>query len=241
MRQINRRATTTCKPETVANTTNIHPPSCQYILGADKDLLQCGMEGGSIPSTVADSACTSSVGTADDTCQFTSQVSNKQFVLSDREVKLATEIAEYPFKVQGPANKLHIMPGITKNLLLSTGQFAAANFITIFDKEEVNIYDANNTIIAVTRGAILQGWWDAATRLLRISLVAVVRNNNTNTVIVNWSPTEFLTKHPPPMDAIHNVYKLKTQPKFVRYYHAAAGFPTKPTWVKAIRNKQFAS
>jgi hypothetical protein len=184
------------------------------------------MEGGSIPSTVADSACTSSVGTADDTCQFTSQVSNKQFVLSDREVKLATEIAEYPFKVQGPANKLHIMPGITKNLLLSTGQFAAANYITIFDKEEVNIYNANNTILTVTRGAILCEWWDAATKPWRIPLVAVVRNNNTDTVIVNRPPTEYLPKRPPPTDAIHNIYELKTQPELVRYYHATAGFPT---------------
>ena len=27
----------------------------------------------------------------------------------------------------------------------------------------------------------------------------------------------------------------------VQYYHAAAGFPTKPTWIKAIKNQQFAS
>jgi hypothetical protein len=47
--------------------------------------------------------------------------------------------------------ELHIRPGITQNLLLSTGKFAAANYITIFDKEEVNIYDAKDTIIAVTR------------------------------------------------------------------------------------------
>ena len=37
-----------------------------------------------------------------------------------------------------------------------------------------------------------------------------------------------------------NVYKLKTQPELIRYYHAAAGFPTKPTWVAAIKNRQFA-
>jgi hypothetical protein len=42
-----------------------------------------------------------------------------------------------------------------QEFLLSTGQFAAANYITIFDKEEVNIYDANDTIIAVIRGTIL--------------------------------------------------------------------------------------
>ncbi len=189
---------------------------------------------------VADSACTSGVGTADNTSRRTGQVSNKWFVLLGGEIKLATEIAECPFKVQGPANELHIMPGNTKNLLLRKGQFAATNEITIFDKEEVNIYNTNDTIIAVARGAVPQGWWDAATRLWHISLVAVVRNNNTDTVIVNRPPTEFQPKCPPPTSATRNVYDLKTQPELVRCYHAAAAFPTKPTWVKAIRNKQFA-
>ena len=124
---------------------------------------------------------------------------------------------------------------------MSTNEFAAANYITIFDNEEVNIYDANDTIIAVTRGAILRGWKCKITGLWRIPLVDIVRNNNTDTVIVNRPPTEFLPSRPPPIDAIHNVYELKTQPELVRYYHAAAGFPTKPTWTRAIKNKQFAS
>ncbi len=97
------------------------------------------MEDSSIPSMVADSACTSSVSTADDTCWRTGQVSNKQFVLQGGKIKLAAEITEYLFKVQGPANKLHITPDITKNLLLSTVHFAATNYITNFEKEEVNI------------------------------------------------------------------------------------------------------
>ena len=37
------------------------------------------------------------------------------------------------------------------------------------------------------------------------------------------------------------MYKLKTQPELVRYYHAAVGFPTKTSWLKAIINKQYAS
>jgi hypothetical protein len=171
------------------------------------------MEDGSIPFTVVDSACTSSFGTADDTCWRTGQVSNTQFVIRGSKIKSAAEIVEHPFKVQGPANKLHITSGITKNLLMSTGQYAAANYITIFDKEEVNIYNANDTIIAVRRGAILRGWWDTATRLWHILLVVVVRNNNTDTVIVNLPPTVFLPKRPPPTDAIHNIYGLKTQPE----------------------------
>ncbi len=94
----------------------------------------------------------------------------------------ATEIAEYPFQVRDPAKQLHITPGITTNSLLSTSKFAEANYITIFDKEEVNIYDANNTVIAVTRGAILRGFKCPTTGLLRIPLVEMVRNNNTDTV-----------------------------------------------------------
>ncbi len=127
----------------------------------------------------------------------------------------ATKIAEYPFQVQDPVKQLHITPGITTNLLLSTSKFAAANYITIFDKEEVNIYDANNTIIAVTQGAILRGFICPASGLWRIPLVDMVRNNNTDTVIVNPPPTEFLPERPPPTNAIYNVYGLNTQPELV--------------------------
>jgi hypothetical protein len=52
---------------------------------------------------------------------------------------------------------------------------------------------------------------------------------------------EFLPNRPPPNKAIYNVYKLKTKPELVQYYHAAAGFPTKPSWLKAIKNNQYAS
>ena len=31
------------------------------------------------------------------------------------------------------------------------------------------------------------------------------------------------------------------QPELVRYLHACAGFPTKPSWIKAIKNRQYAS
>jgi hypothetical protein len=138
-RQGDRCAITACKQDTVANTTDICPPPRQYVIGVDNNLLQSGMEDGSIPSTIADSTCISGVGTADNTCWRTGQVSNKQFVLQGSKIKLATEIAEYSLKVRGPANKIHIMPSITKNLLMSIGQFEATNYTTIFDKGEVDI------------------------------------------------------------------------------------------------------
>jgi hypothetical protein len=63
--------------------------------------------------------------------------SDKEFLLPGGEILAATEITEYPFNMRDPATQLHITPGITTNSLLSTNKFAEANYITIFDKEEV--------------------------------------------------------------------------------------------------------
>ena len=126
--------------DTIANTTTNLPQPQQYIIGVNDDILLSGMEDDSIPSTVADSTCTLGVGTKDDPFPRTGQASHKRFVLPGGEIKQATKVAEYPFKVQEPVQELHITPGINKNLLLSTSNFAATNYTTIFNKDEVNIY-----------------------------------------------------------------------------------------------------
>ena len=168
--------------------------------------------------------------------------STKRFILPDGNIIPATECATYPFNVRPPANELHITPGVSQNSLLSTGKYANANYITVFDNNEVNIYDANDTLVTVSKGAILQGWRDKESNLIwRIPLVKMVRNVNTDTVLTKRPPSEFLPDRPQPTEAIHSVYEPMTQPELVRYLHAATGFPTKPTWIRAIQNKQFTS
>ena len=73
-------------------------------------------------------------------------------------------------------------------------------------------------------------------------------NANYITILRKKLPQDLLASSPPPpalttkdSKSINNVYKLKTAPELVRYYHATAGFPTQPTSVKAIKNKQYAS
>ncbi len=88
------------------------------------------------------------------------EVSNKQFILPSGDVIPATEMAEYPFNLRIPANELHITPGVSHHSLLSTGKFADANYSTVFDKEMVNVYDANDTIFTISRGAILHDFHD---------------------------------------------------------------------------------
>ena len=135
---------------------------------------------------------------------------------------------------------MHIVPGVSTASLISTGKFADANYITVFDQEEVKIYDANNTQVTTTRGAVLKGW-KCKDGLYRIPLVPKVKNVNTDTILCNKPPTELLSHRPPPKNAINNVYELRTQRELVRYYHAAAGFPTKLTWLAAIKNMHYAS
>ena len=50
-----------------------------------------------------------------------------------------------------------------------------------------------------------------------------------------------LRDRPPPSHAINHVYKLPSVEPAIRYLHGAAGFPTKYTWLKAIRKGNFLS
>jgi hypothetical protein len=94
----------------------------------------------------------------------------------------------------------------------------------------------------VSRAAIIRGWREPGTNdLFRIPLVPVVCNNNTETILVKQPPSEYLPARLPPQETVFNVYELETQLELVRYLHASAGFPTKPAWLRAVRNRQYAS
>jgi hypothetical protein len=117
---------------------------------------------GSIPSAVADSGATSSVGTKKDRNRKafapTGRKSNKAFRMPNSKVEEASDVDELHHDVRHPAKDVHIVPGIECGSLLSIPKFVNANYIAFFDKGEVNIYDANKTIITVSRSAILHGW-----------------------------------------------------------------------------------
>jgi hypothetical protein len=127
-----------------------------------------------------------------DPCHLSGRPSNNQFILPSGNVIPATEMAEYPFDIRALANEPHITPSVSQHYLLSTGKFANANYITVFDKEMVNGYDANNTIFTVSKGTILCGFCNTVLILYQNPLVDMVRNNNTDTIIINCPPTEFL-------------------------------------------------
>jgi hypothetical protein len=98
-------------------------------------------------------------------------------------VEEASNIDKLHHDVRQTSEDVHIVPGIECDSLLSIPKFVDANYIAIFDKDEINIYNANKTTIVVSRGAILQGWWCRQTNLWRVPLIRNVKNNNSNTVL----------------------------------------------------------
>ena len=79
------------------------------------------------------------------------------------------EIKELPFDVREEAQEVHMVPGI-EHTLMSTNEFALEKYVTLFDEDMVNIYDATNTKITVSRGAVLQGWRVPSKGLWRVPL-----------------------------------------------------------------------
>jgi hypothetical protein len=123
-----------------------------------------------------------------------------------------------------------MVPGF-KDHLLSTSKFVDAGYAWIFNQDEVGVYDKANTKMITSRAAIMKGWHVPGENVWRFPLLS----NSGATFDSKRSPQELLRAQPPPLpDSVLNVYDLKTKPELVRYYHAAAGFPTKPTWLATI-------
>ena len=180
-------------------------------------------------TAIYDSGATSSCGRIGDPFLETGKKSDKIFQMPNGHKSPASDLKLLEHNLRSPARDVHMVPDLKGASLISTGKLADAGYISIFDKEEVCIYDSTNTEIIVTRGAILKGYRDKKSTLLHIPLKKDGDDNNTETVIIDKPPTEFLPSQPTPTEAIFNVYKIKTQPELVWYFDVAVGFPTKPT------------
>jgi hypothetical protein len=145
--------------------------------------------------------------------------------------------------------------------LLSTSKLVEADYIAIYDKQEVNFYDAMTTKIVVLEEAVLKGWQCPVTKLWPVLLVDKPDNLNTDTLLLDH-PTQLknlnklyevqttqksrshirtLLARTNKEEYIHNVYQLPSIEQTVQYLHAAVGHPTEDTWLKAIRKRNYNS
>ena len=80
--------------------------------------------------------------------------------------------------------------------------------------------------IVISKATVLSGY-KSKDGLRRVPLRKnmKVENKNTDTIVLD---------RPNPKDAISHVFGLPSNKNNIAYYHAAAGFPTKETWIRAI-------
>ena len=83
------------------------------------------------------------------------------------------------------AHTVHIVPALAHQYLLSGGQFAYARYISIYDCNEVNIYDEKTANMTVSEKSVLKGWRCPTTKLWRIPLQDSISNANTDTLLLN--------------------------------------------------------
>ncbi len=74
----------------------------------------------------------------------------------------------------------------------------------IYNKQEVNFYDATTTKIVVLEEAVLKGWQCPVTKLWYVSLVDKPDNLNTETLLLD---------HPTQLENLNKLYEVQTAQK----------------------------
>ena len=109
------------------------------------------------------------------------------------------------------------------NTLIGVGPICDADCTVVFKKEDV-------TELSPKEEPIIQGWREEnLPRLWRVALSPNKKQKETYTTTSQSRPES------------SNVYDLPSMEALVRYMHAAAGFPVRSTWLKAIKNGNFNS
>ncbi|KAL7476583.1 hypothetical protein ACHAW6_002434 [Cyclotella cf. meneghiniana] len=107
---------------------------------------------------------------------------------------------------------------------------------------KVNINDGLKAKLKIHEEAVIKGWRDPETGLYRIPSKERVDNLNTDTVLLNKETSdEIQSERPMTTEAVNNVYELPSREKAIQFLHAAAGFPTKAMWLRAIQAGNYAT
>ena len=77
-----------------------------------------------------------------------------------------------------------MLPSLRGASLLSTSKLANAEYVTIYDGNEVNMYDGRTARIHVNESAVLQGWRCPRKHLWRTPLTSTVKNISTDTLLL---------------------------------------------------------
>eukprot|EP00804_Cyclotella_cryptica_P024855 CCRYP_020554-RA/>CCRYP_020554-RA protein AED:0.50 eAED:0.48 QI:0/0/0/1/0/0/2/0/299 len=214
--------------------------------------LKQGIMNGSIASVISNTRATSTAGAPHDPFEESTTISSKVFILPTGGTANATKVAKLLHNVRTPAKMVDIVPSLGQTLL-SGSKFADAGYTAMYDKAEVDFYDANTIHITEKAAtAAHRGLW-------RVPLRPIIMNENEDTLVLDSTcghhstntcyrvpPTTRIHEHlcaslEREKYTIHNVYELPSIEQTVRYLHAAAGYPKKNTWLTAIHHAKYST
>jgi hypothetical protein len=141
--------------------------------------------------------------------------SNITVYLPDDSTLKATGTTHLPFEqLSTQARQANILPGLTKSLI-SVNKMAENGYTTIFRPrdEGVTFHKDGTLTITTSEPPLLQGCKKKGETLWTIQVPQATRKKR---------------------EEISNVHNLPSIFQIIKYHHAAAGYPVKDTWIKAI-------
>ena len=157
----------------------------------------------------------------------TGQQSRKTFMFPDGRTGKATKKMLLKHNLQLAAREMNIVPGL-HSTLVSIPKLADAGYTTVFNKNGAAIYDDYTTTIKATSPPVLESERCEHTGMWKLDL----------------NPAASLPTpegHAAPLETINIIFDLSSALETFLWYHASAGFPTKATFIVAVRNSNYST
>ena len=116
----------------------------------DKEMNQ-GFFDGSIPSVFYNSGAMLRCVQKDDLFISTLEQSHKVFRIPIGYMKPVSYYTLLYHQVQELERMIHMVPKIVNNSLLSIGKFSDVKYVSIFNEDQVDMYDINGRLITVSK------------------------------------------------------------------------------------------
>jgi hypothetical protein len=143
----------------------------------------------------------------------------------DKCANIATKKMHLKHKFCPAAREMNIVPGL-HSTLVSVPKLADAGYTTVFSKKEGVIYDDHTTTITADKPHVLEANRCNLTGFWKLPL-----------------PPEGIAANgePPHNEAMNIIHDLPSACQNFLWYHTAAKFPPKETFIRAICNGNYAT
>ena len=181
---------------------------------------------------ILDTGCTSGAGAQQDIDCFndTGEPSSKVFMLPNKTKIRATKKMTLQHNLRGKAGEMNIIPNL-HSTLISVPKMADHDYIAVFDKKEARIYDGTTTTISANGKPIIVAPRCTETGLWKMELNLDYKN------LGREHPDRFTAG----VDEANAIFDLPNSRQTLKYFHAAAGYPTKESFLEAVRAGNYAT